>query len=76
MLIYVKTLAGFTLTLQVSQDDNIFKVKQIIYEREAIPIGEQWLICAGRHLADEDSLKERGILEFSTLHLVLCFRRR
>jgi len=67
----VKTLSGKTTTLEVQPSHTVLDVKKMLESKEGLAPAEQRLIFQAKQLEDEMVLSERGIVQESTLHLVL-----
>ncbi len=71
MQLFVKTLTGKTVSIEVEEGESIEDVKAKIAEKEGIPPEQQRLIFGGQQLQDAKTLQDYDVGDDSTLHLVL-----
>ena len=74
MLLYIKTLVGKEIKLNLELDTTIAVVKQKIEELEGIPPIQQRLVFSGRQMIDDKTLQEYNVQPGSYFHLVLALR--
>ena len=72
--VFVKTLTGKTITLNVDQNDTVGLFKVFVQFKEGIPPAQQRLIFSGTQLEDNRTFSDYNIQKENTLHLVLRLR--
>ena len=74
MAVFIKTLNGETLTLNVHSWTIVGEVKDMIERIEGVPVDQQRLVFSGKQLEDKRSMADYDISKETTLHLVLRLR--
>lgn len=74
MVIFVRTVTGYSVRIDANPTDTIASIKSKVYETEGVPEVHQRLIFAGKQLEDSKTLHDYKIMADSTLHLVLRLR--
>jgi ubiquitin len=74
MQLFVKTLTGKTVSIEVEEGESIEDVKAKIAEKEGIPVEQQRLIFGGQQLQDSKTIDDYDMGDDATLHLVLRLR--
>jgi len=68
--VFVKTLTGLTIAFDVAPYDTVLSLKQKIMERQGVPVSQQRLVFSAKQLADSRTLRDNGISNSSTIHLI------
>ena len=72
--VFIKTLTGQTIAMEVQLDERILNMKARVEEKEGIPKDQQRLFFGGQHLQDDRTLSDYNIRNEDTIHMVLRFR--
>jgi len=70
----VKTLTGKTIQLLANSAMDIANVKELIQEKEGIPLDQQRIVFAGKQLEDGRTLGDYNVPNDATIHIVLRLR--
>lgn len=69
--IFIKTLTGKTITIEVEDGETVGTLKQKILKKGEVSLDKQRLLFAGKELEDSLIISDSNIQKESTLHLVL-----
>lgn len=68
--LFIKSLCGEVLTLEVPISTSVLEVKQMIYEHYCIPIAEQKLLYVGRFMEDSKTIADYNVILSTHIHLL------
>ncbi|QLG74512.1 hypothetical protein HG535_0G03950 [Zygotorulaspora mrakii] len=74
MIIKVKTLTGKEIAVSLNNEDPIYRIKELLEEKEGIPPSQQRLIFQGKQISDEQTVSSAKLENGMQLHLVLTLR--
>jgi hypothetical protein len=74
MQIFLKTPSGKTITILTNPNDTIGRIKEIVRNKEGIPLKEQRLVRAGKPLKEQLTLGHYNIQNHETIHMYLCLK--
>ena len=74
MQIKVRTLTGKEIPIEVQETDRIYRIKELLEEKEGIPPVQQRLIYQGKQISDDDTILSARLEPGTQLHLVLTLR--
>ena len=74
MRIFIATLSGRSITIEVDSEDTVANIKAKVQDREGARPEDQRLLFRGKQLEDEYTLNDYQIINSSTLHLVMRLR--
>ncbi|AQZ12144.1 RUB1 (YDR139C) [Zygosaccharomyces parabailii] len=74
MIIKVKTLTGKEIAVELNEEDPIYRIKELLEEKEGIPPSQQRLIFQGKQIDDQQTVSSAKLVDGMQLHLVLTLR--
>jgi ubiquitin C len=76
MQVFIRSLIGRTITLEVEPDEKIAQIKDRLSGKEGVPI-DPWtldFVYVGKRLEDDRTLADYNITKESTIQVVLVLR--
>jgi hypothetical protein len=71
MQIFIKTLSGKIINVDIEGRDTIKSVKEKIYEQEGIPVSNQRIIIGGKQPTDDTTMTDCDVQKLTIIHMVL-----
>jgi hypothetical protein len=71
MMIFVKTLTGKIITIEVEVNNTFSDIKKKIEDQEGIPVESQRLTIAGKQVSDDKTVLDCDLQTVTIVHLVL-----
>jgi len=72
--VFIKTLTGQKISLDVTSGMPVFHVKRLVQDKEGIPPDQQRFIFGGKRLEDVETLHYYNLVKESELHMVMSLR--
>ena len=74
MQIFIKTVAGRTIAVDVHPRDTVAQLKALIFEREGLPPDSMYLVTSGKAMEDARMLSEYNIQRYCTVFVLMRLR--
>ena len=74
MIVIVKSITGRKQKIDISEEDTVLTLKNMLSENEGIPVDQIRLIYKGRQFTDATPISEYNIGSTDTIHMVLNLR--